>query len=930
MRNHRIDRRRPFRVLTVIAAVIVGLLLVCGGRAGAAAFEPAWLWSFDTQSDLLIVHSPGHAQQGGRLKDSLVVGPAAFDFHPAVVVPGKAVGRVLGTADGRHYSVLAQAPTADPSNPGRPHGSETHFDFYQAYLKEPGQASLRITLSRVLLDGINQNDESVNLRACPGSPGGDLSCGPFDGSVYFHARVYSAKGDLFDAGGDAELGGLSFHRWLGVAGTSSDSEVPAWTNDSFTVTDTGSEGKEQLKHPLTFKVPLSSVNAGDAFTVHVSLEADASDEAGAESAVEAFIKDPQGVDPPLLQAHGLTPLGHPILKEPPVRPLPAARCPAGPQQGAGIIQLGAPAFFTSEGGPGKALVRVTRTGGSHGAASVNVSTSGGSAQTGGDFKRTNTRVRFNNGDDAPRLVEIPIREDQAIEPPEQFTVSLAHVRCAKLGKQDRAPVTIVDDDQPPVPPAPTFTIGGTVDGLQGSGLALSDLGAPVSVSANGSFAFPGTAVTGQSYEVNVTTQPTSPDQICTVDHGTGQVGVANVTDIAVHCVTQVLPSGLDSSFADVGRATTPGNGDGRAVLIQPDGKIVTVGPREVGQNFHFDFGATRHDAAGDLDPSFGSSGIATTDLGGNDDKALDAALLPDGGFAAVGQADPAGLANVDFGVVRYTADGHPDPSFNGTGVETTDIAGRGDVANAVAVQPDGKIVAAGEAETAPGLFDFALVRYDPDGTLDRSFGANGIVTTDLGSLDDSATGVAIQSDGKIVAVGVTGEDVALARYLPDGRLDPTFGGGGTVVSDLGFDDVANGVAITPGGTILIAGTRLGPRANLDAMVASYGPNGKLNLGFGNFGIADTDLSDGDDFGDDLLLKPDGDIVLVGSATSTTSPPLTDMALVRYRPDGTVAASLTTDFNGTGDFGHALAIDPQGRIVAAGTSGDEFALMRANL
>jgi len=151
-----------------------------------------------------------------------------------------------------------------------------------------------------------------------------------------------------------------------------------------------------------------------------------------------------------------------------------------------------------------------------------------------------------------------------------------------------------------------------------------------------------------------------------------------------------------------------------------------------------------------------------------------------------------------------------------------------------------------------------------------------------------------------------------------------------VVSDLGFDDVANGVAITPSGTILIAGTRLGPKANLDAMVARYGPNGKLNLGFGDFGVADTDLSRGDDFGDDLVLKPDGDIVVVGSATSATSPTLTDMALVRYRPDGTVAASLTTDFNGTGDFGHAVAIDTKGRIVAAGTTGDQFALMRAFL
>jgi Calx-beta domain len=191
------------------------------------------------------------------------------------------------------------------------------------------------------------------------------------------------------------------------------------------------------------------------------------------------------------------------------------------------LVVGAPAFFTSEGGPGKALVRVTRTGGSHGAASVNVSTSGGSAQTGGDFKRTNTRVRFNSGDDASRLVEIPIREDQAIESPEQFTVSLAYVRCAKLGKQDRAPVTIVDDDQPPPPPP-----------------------------ANASFTFPGTATSGQGYEVNVKTQPSNPDQVCTA--------------LVRYRPDGTVPASLTTDFN--------GTGDvGHALAIDPEGRIVAAG-----------------------------------------------------------------------------------------------------------------------------------------------------------------------------------------------------------------------------------------------------------------------------------------------------------------------------------------------------------------
>ena len=109
-------------------------------------------------------------------------------------------------------------------------------------------------------------------------------------------------------------------------------------------------------------------------------------------------------------------------------------------------------------------------------------------------------------------------------------------------------MTILDDDQPPPPPPPAFTIGGTVDGLQGSGLVLSNLGAEVPVSGNGSFTFPGSASDGQPYEVNVKTQPHTPDQVCTVDHDAGHVAGANVSNIAVHCSTPTTPTGLDSTF----------------------------------------------------------------------------------------------------------------------------------------------------------------------------------------------------------------------------------------------------------------------------------------------------------------------------------------------------------------------------------------------
>jgi uncharacterized delta-60 repeat protein len=930
-------------------AVAVGVLLVSSAPGAfarpaqsgpAASGDPARFWSVnrvDEGAGEVLVQ--GGAQVGGKLQEMVDVGRVAFnlplvapywDFLPR----DRAFGSVFSSTDGAQYSVLTQAPSPNPLRPGSPIGSVTHLDEYQTYVKRARDASLRVTVSGLLFQAVDGNN-GAGIAPCVLQ----AVCEPLRTVVRFHARAYtaSAGGDFFDTGGVAYLEGRQ-HAWRPGAATSADSPGPLWGQKQFDVdgdrdgSKTGSSAEMSLKKPRTIKVPLDAVRSGEVFAVHVSLEAEAVNERGGESGAQAAVQDPQHLQQGLLTAHGLEPRGRPRFKEPALRPPPPARCPAGPVRHAGTLQLSDAGFAAGEASR-TALVLVNRTGGSRGPASVTVRTSGASAQAGSDFTSTTTRVTFADRETSPRVVEVPIREDGAVESPEQFTVSLSHPLCATLGRQHHATVTIFDDDdQPPTPqggPAQAFTVGGTVDGLEGSGLVLVDQTSQSPVTANGSFTFPGTFPAGSPYDVRVQAQPTNPDQVCSVVDGTGTV-TADITNVAIHCTNVAMPTGLDTSFGAGGRVSTPGGGDARAVVVRPDGGIIVVGSRDVGVNAHFQFGAAGYDAAGNLDPGFGTGGIATTALGGSIDKAFDAADDRDGGFVAVGRTDAAGPTNTDFGVARYTGDGQPNPAFPAGGFVRTDVAGRADGANAVAVQPDGKIIAAGYAQVSPIDYDFALVRYTPDGTLDPSFGGDGIVTTDLGSNDDSANGVAIQPDGNIVAVGVTGENVALARYLPSGELDRTFGGTGTVVSDLGFDDVANGVAITSGGTILIAGTRLGPKVNLDAFVASYGPNGKLNLGFGTFGIADADLSGGDDFGDDLVLDSGGGIVLVGTASSAT---VTDMALVRYRLDGTLDTVLTTDFHGAGDFGHAIAVDPNGGVVAAGTisngSENEFGVIRAN-
>jgi len=201
-------------------------------------------------------------------------------------------------------------------------------------------------------------------------------------------------------------------------------------------------------------------------------------------------------------------------------------------------------------------------------------------------------------------------------------------------------------------------------------------------------------------------------------------------------------------------------------------------------------------SAGDLDPSFSGDGRQTTDFAGRFDGGSDVALQP-GGKVVV-----AGGSNSDFALARYNADGSLDTSFSGDGKETTDFAGDSDSAWGVAVQPGGKVVVAGGSNS-----DFALARYNADGSLDTSFSDDGKQTTDFGGGFDYGSDVAIQPDGKIVVVGEGAGDFALARYDADGSLDASFSGDGKQTTDFaGGYDGGRGVALQPDGKIVAVGS----------------------------------------------------------------------------------------------------------------------------
>jgi uncharacterized delta-60 repeat protein len=193
--------------------------------------------------------------------------------------------------------------------------------------------------------------------------------------------------------------------------------------------------------------------------------------------------------------------------------------------------------------------------------------------------------------------------------------------------------------------------------------------------------------------------------------------------------------------------------------------------------------------SGTLDASFGTGGTVTTDFAGSGDGAAAIAVQPDGKLVAAGGATING--QIDFALARYNSNGTLDTSFGTGGRVTTDFGGRYERATSVAVQWDGKIVVAGGA-VINVYNDFALARYHSDGTLDTNFGTGGKVITNFGEVSAQAYSVAVLPDGKIVVAGEAnidgGDDFALVRYTSNGTLDDNFGTGGKVTTDFGLRD----------------------------------------------------------------------------------------------------------------------------------------------
>jgi uncharacterized delta-60 repeat protein len=339
-------------------------------------------------------------------------------------------------------------------------------------------------------------------------------------------------------------------------------------------------------------------------------------------------------------------------------------------------------------------------------------------------------------------------------------------------------------------------------------------------------------------------------------------------------------------------------------------------------------------ADGDLDLTFGNGGKVVTEVAGTDWMSR-IAVQPDGKIVAIGDVHPSHRG----ALVRYNPDGTLDATF-GNGGKVIIAANVRETAAGLLILPDGKIMVCGTI-SLPNESDtsFVVQRFNPDGSLDSTFGNGGIVTTNINTDNDRPYALARQSDGKIVAAGKRGiqfnpteqrkGNVALVRYNPNGSLDATFGNGGIVVNDFGqgLESYAIDVIIQPDGKLIIAG-----ESGYAFLVARYNSNGTLDTTFGNGGFTEVNFGNLSwDHGRDAVLQADGKIIVVGTAEINT--PYDSFAVARFNPDGSLDQSFGTGGKfvmvDVGDL-EAAALQSDGKLIALGDDSDSFQLLRFNL
>jgi uncharacterized delta-60 repeat protein len=351
-------------------------------------------------------------------------------------------------------------------------------------------------------------------------------------------------------------------------------------------------------------------------------------------------------------------------------------------------------------------------------------------------------------------------------------------------------------------------------------------------------------------------------------------GTVNMMDTSNFALARYNATGeLDNSFSVDGIVTTdfgPYAEDAYSVALTAGGKIVLAGCSYNGPDFGLDYIIARYNSDGTLDLSFDEDGKVYSDFSESSDIAYSTCVQANGKIIVAGYI----YDLMDFALIRYNTDGSPDNTFGEGGRVITDIDGAYNIAYCMIIQPDDKILVAGSNQYTSVDMDIVVVRYNPDGSLDNTFSIDGKVVTSFGEYTDLAKAIALQSDGKILVAGASDDgidsDVVLVRYHSDGTLDLSFSEDGKVVTDIGCNSVcANALVIQPDKKIVVAGTA-DNSVDYDILLLRYNPDGSLDPTFGEDGIVITDIDDLNNEVASVALSEEGNIIVCGNSYSGSS------------------------------------------------------------
>lgn len=546
-------------------------------------------------------------------------------------------------------------------------------------------------------------------------------------------------------------------------------------------------------------------------------------------------------------------------------------------------------------------------------------------------------------------------------------LALSGLLVACGGGSDSPPSTGPDTSTPPPPPPPSppppppgFSLSldgdkaivwqgneanvtvnvqretGFADAVQ---VALQDL--PTGVSAGAVTVAAGST----SGTVRLQAVPTAPHSLPTAVKVNGTSGTLAATK-PLTATVRGKAGDVDTSFGGGVQTTPVGLTDdyARGAAVQGDGKVIVAGYGVPGGDTGTDFLIVRYLRDGGLDTTFGTAGkvITAFNNGNRSDEAQAVAVQADGKILVAGSSDQ-GATGYDFALSRYNTDGSLDATFGAGGRVVTSFGNGADKLHAMLIQPDGKILLAGESGQGANGTDFAIARYNTDGSLDAGFGTGGKVLTPIGAngTRESIYALALQTlngTARIVAVGGEGDFIA-ARYLANGQLDGDFGVDGIVQHVFGsVTGAARGVVVTADNKLVVAGHR-----EHDFAAVRLTANGALDAGFGTAGKAVVAVNAANwDEATALVQQEDGKLLLGGWAYTGGSSS-GNTALVRLMADGTPddgfgthGIVITAAATGTkNDQGQALVLQPDSRVPTvrvlqageANGSNHDFVLIR---